>query len=62
MTELGAPDARLLRRAIELSARSVANGNLPFGALLADPEGNVLLEAENSDITGKSPSTTLRPT
>ena len=55
MTELGAPDARLLRRAIEVSARSVANGNLPFGALLADPEGNVLLEAENSDITGKSP-------
>ena len=33
----------------------MANGNLPFGALLADPEGNVLLEAENSDITGKSP-------
>ncbi|MXY76950.1 MAG: nucleoside deaminase [Acidimicrobiia bacterium] len=45
----------LLRRAIEVSARSVANGNLPFGALMADPDGNVLLEAENSDITGKSP-------
>ena len=45
----------LLRRAIEVSTRSVANGNLPFGALLADPDGNVLLEAENSDITGKSP-------
>ncbi len=45
----------LLRRAIDVSTRSVANGNLPFGALLADPDGNVLLEAENSDITGQSP-------
>lgn len=52
---LSAQDERLLRRAIEVSVRSVANGNLPFGALLADPDGNVLLEAENSDITGKSP-------
>ena len=52
---LSAQDKRLLRRAIEVSVRSVANGNLPFGALLADPDGNVLLEAENSDITGKSP-------
>ena len=55
MTELSAQDKRLLRRAIEVAERSVANGNLPFGALLADPEGNVLLEAENTDITGKSP-------
>ena len=55
MTELSAQDERLLRRAIEVAARSVASGNLPFGALLADPDGKVLLEAENSDITGKSP-------
>ena len=48
-------DLALLRRAIKVAERSVANGNLPFGALLADPEGNVLLEGENSDITGKSP-------
>jgi len=48
-------DERLLRHAIGVATRSVANGNLPFGALLADPAGNVLLEAENSDITGKSP-------
>ncbi len=52
--ELSAHDEALLRRAIEVASRSVANGNLPFGALLADPDGNVLLEAENSDITGKS--------
>ena len=54
-SELSERDAELLRRAIEVASRSVANGNLPFGALLADPDGNVLLEAENSDITGKSP-------
>ena len=54
-SELDPTDEALLRRAIEVASRSVANGNLPFGALLADPDGNVLLEAENSDITGKSP-------
>ena len=55
MPELDAQDERLLRRAIEVSSRSVASGNLPFGALLADPDGNLLLEAENTDTTGKSP-------
>ena len=53
-SELSPADEALLRQAIEVATRSVANGNLPFGALLADPDGNVLLEAENSDITGKS--------
>ena len=53
-SELDSTDEALLRRAIEVASRSVANGNLPFGALLADPDGNVLLEAENSDITGRS--------
>ena len=54
-SELDPTDEALLRRAIEVASRSVANGNLPFGALLADPDGHVLLEAENSDITGRSP-------
>ena len=53
--KLGALDEDLLRRAFAVATRSVANGNLPFGALLADPEGSILLEAENSDITGRSP-------
>ncbi len=51
---LSAQDERLLRRSIEVSASAVVNGNMPFGAIMADPDGNVLLEAENSDITGKS--------
>lgn len=53
---LTAQDERLLRRAIAVSARSVENGNQPFGAVLADPDGNVLLEAENSVMTGKDPT------
>ena len=53
--ELSAQDKRLLRQAIEVSARAVASGNMPFGAVLADPEGNVLIEAENTTFTGKNP-------
>ena len=47
-------DERLLRRAIELSASAAANGNMAFGALLADPDGNVLLEAENTTFTERN--------
>ena len=54
MTELSAQDERLLRRSIEVSASAVANGNMPFGAIMADPDGNVLLEAENTGITGRN--------
>ena len=52
MTGINAQDERLLRRAIEVSARAAANGNMPFGAIMAGPDGNVLLEAENTGITG----------
>ena len=55
MTELSARDESLLRQAIEVSARSVRNGNMPFGAVLADPDGNILLEAENTSLTGQNP-------
>lgn len=40
-------DLRLLRRAIALSAESRAAGNHPFAALLAAPDGTVLMEAGN---------------
>jgi tRNA(Arg) A34 adenosine deaminase TadA len=40
-------DLRLLRHAIALSAESRAAGNHPFAALLAAPDGTVLLEALN---------------
>lgn len=45
---------QLIRRAIEVSANARANGNDPFGALLADSEGNVVLEAENTAIVDRA--------
>lgn len=44
-------DFTLLRKAIALAATSRENGNHPFGALLADEDGNILASAENSVIT-----------
>ena len=46
-------DERHLLAAIELARRARSNGNHPFGALLADAGGNVLLEAENTVVTGR---------
>ena len=45
MTEI---DRTLLGRAVELAGEARASGNHPFGALLADEDGTVLLEARNS--------------
>jgi tRNA(Arg) A34 adenosine deaminase TadA len=42
---------RHLIAAIELARRSRENGNHPFGALLVDADGNVVLEAENTVVT-----------
>lgn len=44
-------DLKLLRQAIKLAASAREHGNLPFGALLADSNGNVIAEAENTNIT-----------
>ena len=44
-------DLRLLRQAIDAARRARERGNHPFGAVLADEQGNVLLEAENTVIT-----------
>jgi tRNA(Arg) A34 adenosine deaminase TadA len=43
-------DQRLLRAAIALSARARDAGNQPYGALLADAQGRVLLEAVNTQV------------
>lgn len=55
----------LLRRAISLAASARAHGNHPFGALLADENGLILLEAENtvntaSDATGHAETNLVR--
>src|SRR5215831_5405116 len=44
-------DIRHLRAAIALAHSARAHGNHPFGALLADETGAVLLEAENTVVT-----------
>lgn len=46
---------QLLRRTLELAELSLLEGNLPFGCLLADKEGNILLEAVNTVVTAKDP-------
>jgi tRNA(Arg) A34 adenosine deaminase TadA len=53
MTDL---DEKLLREAIRVAGRARANGNHPFGAVLADADGNPLLEAENTVVTANDPS------
>ena len=42
-----------LRRCIEISRQSRASGNTPFGALLVDAEGSIILEQGNIEITEK---------
>jgi tRNA(Arg) A34 adenosine deaminase TadA len=42
---------RLLRRCVEVSVRAREAGNHPFGALLADADGHVLLEQGNVEVT-----------
>jgi tRNA(Arg) A34 adenosine deaminase TadA len=58
-------EADLLRASFEVAARAVKAGNHPFGAVLADKEGRILLEAENTvvtdgDITGHAETNLVR--
>jgi tRNA(Arg) A34 adenosine deaminase TadA len=46
-------DYEYLRHAIKVAQRSRDKGNHPFGALLVDDHGNVLLEAENTQLTSR---------
>jgi tRNA(Arg) A34 adenosine deaminase TadA len=62
---LDEPDARYLRRAIELSLLARQRGNRPFGAVIALPGGRVLAEAinrngETGDCTAHAEVTALR--
>ena len=49
-------DEAFLRRAIEVARRSLQHGNMPFGAILVDANGDVVLEAENTSITDHDPT------
>jgi len=46
-------ELQLLRHAIDIARRAREHGNHPFGALLADAQANVLLEAENTVNTAR---------
>ena len=41
-------DSTLLRRAIAIAAQAVAEGDAPYGSLLADQDGTILVEAHNT--------------
>jgi tRNA(Arg) A34 adenosine deaminase TadA len=41
-------DEALLSRAIELAAQAVALGDAPYGSLLADADGKILIEDHNT--------------
>lgn len=47
-TDMSARDEEFLRRSFDVARRAVTNGNHPFGAILVDQSGNVLIEAENA--------------
>lgn len=58
-------DIAFLRQALEVARRSRAGGNHPFGALLVDAAGTVLLQAENTveterDCTGHAELNLMR--
>lgn len=40
-----------LKRCVEISKEARAHGNTPFGALLVDANGTIILEQENIEIT-----------
>ena len=46
-------DLRFMRAAIDIAQRARDNGNHPFGALLVDAQGNILIEAENTVVTDR---------
>jgi len=65
MTSADEADQKHLRTAIAVSKRAVSNGNHPFGAVLADAGGTVVLEAENTvltsgDVTGHAETNLVR--
>ncbi len=65
MNALSPAEVAHLRTAIEIAARARENGNHPFGSLLTDPDGVVVLEAENTvvtdrDVTGHAETNLVR--
>jgi len=51
LNELVTDDDRYLLAAIKLAQQARDNGNHPFGALLVDADGKVVVESENTVVT-----------
>ncbi len=49
-------DEAFLRKSFEVARRAVEHGNLPFGSILVDAGGNVVMESENRSITENDPT------
>jgi tRNA(Arg) A34 adenosine deaminase TadA len=49
-------DINNLRYAISVAQQSREHGNHPFGAILVDEDNRVLVEAENTVLTGRDPT------
>ena len=66
LSDLTPREEELLRRVIEICAEAVEKGNFPFGCLLADKEGNILMEQGNcenehaGDCTGHAETELMR--
>lgn len=46
-------DTRFLRATFAVARNARTNGNHPFGALLVDEQGQILMEAENTVVTAR---------
>ena len=42
---------KYIKRCIEIADESVASGNHPFGALIVDKDGNIIVESGNIEVT-----------
>jgi tRNA(Arg) A34 adenosine deaminase TadA len=46
-------DAELMRRTFDIARKCLENGDLPFGCLLTDADGNIIEEGWNTVVTSK---------
>ncbi|NIM95768.1 MAG: nucleoside deaminase [Anaerolineales bacterium] len=49
-------DQRFIRATIEIARNARERGNHPFGALLVDEDGQILIEAENTVVLDRDPT------
>lgn len=49
-------DRDLLRKANQVGFKARSNGDYPFGCLLVDPDGNIIMEGECRAVRDKDPS------